>query len=410
MPVALASGWSGAVLFAIRIPLNPMSVTLGALVVAIATEFSVLLSARYAEERARGVGPAVALERTYASTGAAVIASGVTAIAGFAVLISSNIAMLRAVRHLDRGRPDRRADRRAAGAAGDARLLRALRGAVAARPRPAAARTARDARAAPRPARAVGVLGLAAAPPCLRTASATSAPRSRRKQSAAERFAELDATDPEPKPKRPEAPRPSGRYTWVFGVAALIVIVVVGIKVAQNGTGASLRGPTPGTVLPAFAAPAAIGGVSGDANVKQHQGDSNSAGKQQACAVHGPGVVVNSCDLRSQPTVLTFIVTRGADCTPQLDRIEAAQKRYPGVKFAAVVSGNKTEQVAKLAKSHGWTFPVGVDHDGAVVNLYSIGVCPSTVFANQGGRVAETKLGNLDDRDLAEGIARITRK
>jgi predicted RND superfamily exporter protein len=35
------------------------------------------------------------LARTYASTGAAVLASGVTAIAGFAVLIASDIAMLR---------------------------------------------------------------------------------------------------------------------------------------------------------------------------------------------------------------------------------------------------------------------------------------------------------------------------
>jgi peroxiredoxin len=234
-------------------------------------------------------------------------------------------------------------------------------------------------------------------------------PAPEQRVSAAERFAELDATDPEPKPKRPEAPRPSGRYTWVFGVAALIVIVIVGIKVAQNGTGASLRGPTPGTVLPAFAAPAAIGGAEGDANVKQHAGDSNSAGKQPACSVRGPAIV-NSCELRAKPLVLTFIVTRGADCTPQLDRIQAAQKRYPQVTFAALVSGDKTSQVGGLVRKHGWTFPVGVDHDGAVVNLYSIGVCPSTVFVRQGGRVAETKLGNLDDRDLAEGIARITRK
>jgi len=228
--------------------------------------------------------------------------------------------------------------------------------------------------------------------------------------SAAERFAELDVTDPEPKPKRPEAPRPSGRYTWVFGVAALIVIVVVGIKVAQNGTGASLRGPEVGRALPAFAAPAAIGGQDKDANVKQKSGDSNSAGKEQACAVHGPGAVVNSCDLRSKPTVLTFIVTRGADCTPELDRIQKVQARYPGIQFAAVVSGDKTSQVAGLAREHGWTFPVGVDHDGAVVNLYAIGVCPSTVFSGADGKVVETKLGNLDDRDLAEGIARIKPK
>ena len=95
IPVALASGWSGAILWALHIPLNPMSVTLGALVVAIATEFSVLIGARYREERAAGSPPVVAIERAYVSTGAAVIASGVTAIAGFAVLMASDIAMLR---------------------------------------------------------------------------------------------------------------------------------------------------------------------------------------------------------------------------------------------------------------------------------------------------------------------------
>jgi predicted RND superfamily exporter protein len=83
------------VLFALRIPLNPMSVTLGALVIAISTEFSVLLSERYRQERLAGHEAAEALRRTYASTGAAVLASGATAIAGFAVLIVSDVRMLR---------------------------------------------------------------------------------------------------------------------------------------------------------------------------------------------------------------------------------------------------------------------------------------------------------------------------
>jgi hydrophobe/amphiphile efflux-3 (HAE3) family protein len=95
VPIALATGWSALILFAVRIPLNPMSVTLGALVIAISTEFSVLLSERYRQERARGAGPDEALRRMYASTGRAVTASGVTAIAGFAVLIVSDIRMLR---------------------------------------------------------------------------------------------------------------------------------------------------------------------------------------------------------------------------------------------------------------------------------------------------------------------------
>jgi predicted RND superfamily exporter protein len=94
-PIALATGWSALVLWVLRIPLNPMSATLGALVIAISTEFAVLLAARFREERARGLDPAAALERTYRSTGAAVAASGTTAIAGFAVLALSDVQMLR---------------------------------------------------------------------------------------------------------------------------------------------------------------------------------------------------------------------------------------------------------------------------------------------------------------------------
>jgi hydrophobe/amphiphile efflux-3 (HAE3) family protein len=95
IPIALATGWSALVLFALRIPLNPMSVTLGAMVIAISTEFSVLLSERYRQERLAGHEATEALQRTYRSTGAAVMASGATAIAGFAVLIVSDIRMLR---------------------------------------------------------------------------------------------------------------------------------------------------------------------------------------------------------------------------------------------------------------------------------------------------------------------------
>src|SRR4051812_18610108 len=94
IPIALATGWSALVLFLLQIPLNPMSATLGALVIAISTEFSVLLSARYRQERGRGADTVEALERAYSSTGAAVLASGATAIAGFAAVIASDIKML----------------------------------------------------------------------------------------------------------------------------------------------------------------------------------------------------------------------------------------------------------------------------------------------------------------------------
>ncbi len=95
VPIAFATGWSALILFLIGIPLNPMSAAMGTLVIAVSTEFSVLLSERFRQERRAGHDPPAALARTYRSTGAAVVASGVTAITGFAVLIVSNITMLR---------------------------------------------------------------------------------------------------------------------------------------------------------------------------------------------------------------------------------------------------------------------------------------------------------------------------
>jgi len=95
VPTVLATGWASLILWLTGIPLNPMSAALGALTIAIATEFSVILAARFHEERRGGHDLEPALRAAYDRTGAAVLASGVTAVAGFAVLIVSDIQMLR---------------------------------------------------------------------------------------------------------------------------------------------------------------------------------------------------------------------------------------------------------------------------------------------------------------------------
>lgn len=95
IPTVLATGWASLLLWITGIPLNPMSAALGALTIAIATEFGVLLVGRFHEERGGGVEVEEALSRAYARTGAAVVASGATAIAGFAVLVVSDVQMLR---------------------------------------------------------------------------------------------------------------------------------------------------------------------------------------------------------------------------------------------------------------------------------------------------------------------------
>jgi uncharacterized protein len=95
VPTVLATGWASLLLWITGVPLNPMSAALGALTIAIATEFGVLLVGRFHEERDGGATVEEALRRAYSRTGAAVLASGATAIAGFAVLVASDVQMLR---------------------------------------------------------------------------------------------------------------------------------------------------------------------------------------------------------------------------------------------------------------------------------------------------------------------------
>ncbi len=95
VPTVLATGWASLILWLTGIPLNPMSAALGALTIAIATEFGVILAVRFHDERRGGLDPERALRRAYDRTGPAVLASGATAVAGFAVLIASDIQMLR---------------------------------------------------------------------------------------------------------------------------------------------------------------------------------------------------------------------------------------------------------------------------------------------------------------------------
>jgi peroxiredoxin len=221
-------------------------------------------------------------------------------------------------------------------------------------------------------------------------------------RSAAEKLAELDERSPEPddprrRPKRPEAPRPSGRYMWVVGVAAVILLTVVLIHQLQTGSGTFIRGPEVGQPLPEFAAPL-VDGPNKDANVVPRS--NRDSGTTPACDVHVPGSL-NICDYEDKPVVLSFLFLRGADCEPQFDRLERVWREFGGrVNVIGIFFERDRDKVRDAVREHGWRFPIVVDRDGAITNLYAVGGCPTTVFAARGGRVRETRTGDLSEAQL----------
>ena len=227
---------------------------------------------------------------------------------------------------------------------------------------------------------------------------------------AAKRLADLD-TEPEPDERSPRAepPRAGGRYLWIVGMAFVVAVVVAGLNSLPNA-GRGNSGPAAGQSLPVFAAPLASGAVEGDVNVRQPRSGTDSEGSRPACDVRGPGIV-NLCDLRKKPLVITFAGPGGGECGARLDIVDRLDERHRDVSFLGVVSDRDRGEVAELASEHGWTMAVAVDRDRALFNLYRAGLCGSTVFAHRGGRVSETvaDIGSLSDAELRRAIETIER-
>jgi predicted RND superfamily exporter protein len=91
----IVTGWSGLVMKFLQIDYTPMTATMGALIIGIGCEYSVLMMERYFEEKDHGAEPLQAIHRTSNSIGAALLASGSTVIGGFAALTISPFPLIR---------------------------------------------------------------------------------------------------------------------------------------------------------------------------------------------------------------------------------------------------------------------------------------------------------------------------
>jgi hypothetical protein len=200
-----------------------------------------------------------------------------------------------------------------------------------------------------------------------------------------------------------------GRYGWLLGAVAVVVIAVVLVNgVGTSGPGA--RGLPPGAQLPPFAAPLATSAIRCDsprdpcdANVATRAGQ-GSAGSRPACVVRGPQIL-NLCALTERgPVVLAFLATRGGDCAGELDRLDRVAARHPGVQVAAIGIRGDLGQLRDVVSAHRWRFPVGWDRDGILANLYGVAVCPHITYARWHGRVQSTSLGAIAEPQLDRRI------
>jgi len=89
LPVVLVIAWSSGIMYVSGIKYNPLTICLGALIMGIGVEYTILYMMRYYEERGKGEGPSEAMTTAVTKVGRAIMVSGLTTIGGFSALLAA---------------------------------------------------------------------------------------------------------------------------------------------------------------------------------------------------------------------------------------------------------------------------------------------------------------------------------
>lgn len=197
--------------------------------------------------------------------------------------------------------------------------------------------------------------------------------------------------DPRQRPSRGgPSPQVAGtRYGVYVVILAAILLIAFTVHVALS----SHKGTTgirPGTRIPPFAAPYAIGGPPGEVDIATHAND-GLAGRVPACSERGPGIL-NICQLYERGPVLLALFFGAGSCPDVLEEMQRLAPSFPQVGFAAVGVKEPASSVARLVRSKRLAFPVGVDEEGRLGQLYAMVSCPQVNFVYPGGIVQSASL------------------
>jgi hypothetical protein len=215
---------------------------------------------------------------------------------------------------------------------------------------------------------------------------------------------------PEPSTDGGSRPVPSRRDPWQrpsrggpspgvagarYGVYVVILAAILLIAFTLHVALSSHKGTTgirPGTRIPPFAAPYAIGGPAGEVDIATHAND-GLAGRVPACSERGRGIL-NICQLYERGPVVLALFFAAGSCPDVLNELQRLAPSFPQVSFAAVGVKESASSVARLVRSKRLTFPVGVDAEGRLGQLYAMVSCPQIDFIYPGGIVQSASLLN----------------
>jgi peroxiredoxin len=113
---------------------------------------------------------------------------------------------------------------------------------------------------------------------------------------------------------------------------------------------------------------------------------------------------------RGKIVLINFWATWCKPCTTEMPAMQASWERLreDGFVVLAIDELEDETKVREHIRAHGHTFPVLLDRDNRVANLYGVYGLPVSVFVDETGVVREyVKGGLLTEQKILETVARL---
>lgn len=118
------------------------------------------------------------------------------------------------------------------------------------------------------------------------------------------------------------------------------------------------------------------------------------------------GETLSWSDLLGHPTVLSFTVTWCPYCRKQTPTLVEGYERWraQGVQFVGIDVKEERAVVAAYAAQNHISYPIVLDHDGAVAERYGVRGFPITYFLDAEGRVLARQIGVITKEKIDQWI------